>query len=71
MNKKYFLINVLGKHGYSFMIHAAVNDEFAAINAAAENSLFNDEEDAEYAIAEEASDYDIEHFEKDNMINEL
>jgi hypothetical protein len=71
MNKRYFLINVLGKHGYSFMIHAAVNDEYEAINLSAENGLFNDEEDAEYAIAEEASDYDIKHFEEEDMINEL
>lgn len=69
--KKYFLINVLGKHGYSFMVHAAVKDEDEAIELAAENGLFEAEGDADYATAEEASDYDVKHFEKANMINEL
>lgn len=71
MSKKYFLINVLGKHGYSFMTYADVKDEEEAIDLAADNGLFNEENDAEYATAEEASDYDIEHFKKINLINKL
>ena len=71
MNKKYFLINVTGRNGYSFMVFCGAKDEEEAIELAAEENLFDDDEDAEYATCEEASEYDIDHFKKFNMIHEI
>lgn len=71
MNKKYFLINVTGHHGYSFMVLCGAKDEDEAIELAAEENLFEDEEDVEYATCEEASEYDIIHFKKFDMIHEI
>lgn len=53
------------------MIHGEIDNEFDAIETARENDLFDDETDAEYAMAEEATDYDIEHFTKHNMVTEV
>ena len=44
---------------------------FGSIEAASEANLFNDEEDADYATAEEASEYDIKHFTEKNLVVEL
>ena len=71
MNKKYWLINVSGKHGYSMMVYCEAEDEDEAVEMAADANLFNDEEDAEYAYAEEASEYDIKHFTEFNMVKEI
>lgn len=69
--KKYWLINVLGKHGFSTMVHGEIDTEEQAINAALDNDLFQDVEDADYAFAEEADGYTIEHFNNLDAINEL
>jgi len=61
--KKVFSINILGKHGYSFAVRCDTSyNEETVIELAAENHLFNDDEDADYAIAEDIteSDYDIQ-----------
>ena len=63
--KKIFSINVPGRHGYSFAVKCDTSyDEDSVIELAAESGLFSDDEDADYAIAEDIteSDYDIEHF---------
>ena len=71
MEKSYWLINVLGKHGYSMMVHGEIDDDCEAIEAASKANLFNDEEDADYAVAEEASEYDIKHFAENNLVLEI
>lgn len=66
--KKVFSINVPGKYGYSFAVRcdASYNEE-SVIELAAENCLFEEDEDADYAIAEDIteSDYDIQAFKDD------
>jgi hypothetical protein len=60
--KKIFSINVPGRHGYSFAVKCDTSyDEESVIELAAENLLFEEEEDADYAIAEDIteSEYDI------------
>lgn len=63
--KKIFSINVPGRHGYSFAVKCDTSyDEDSVIELAAESGLFDSDEDADYAIAEDIteSDYEIEHF---------
>lgn len=62
MGKTYFLINVLGKDGYSFLVHGDFDSDEQAIDNAFEAGLFNDKADADCAIAEEADDNDIKQF---------
>ena len=71
--KSYWLINVCGNHGYSVMIHGEIDREEDAIDAAVENELFDAEEDAEYAFAEEmdANSNDVKYFVKHNMVIEV
>lgn len=66
--KKVFSINVPGKYGYSFAVRCDTSyDEESVIELAAENCLFEEDEDADYAIAEDIteSDYDIQAFKDD------
>lgn len=61
--KKVFLINVPGKHGYSFAVRCDTSyNEETVIEFAAENCLFEVDEDADYATAEDIteSDYEIQ-----------
>lgn len=61
--KKVFSINVPGRHGYSFAVRCDTSyDEESVIELAAENCLFEEDEDADYAIAEDIteSDYNIQ-----------
>ena len=61
--KKVFSINVPGKHGYSFAVRCDTSyNEETVIDLAAENCLFEEDEDADYATAEDIteSDYDIQ-----------
>lgn len=61
--KKIFSINVPGRHGYSFAVKCDTSyNEESVIELAAENLLFEEEEDADYAIAEDIteSEYYIE-----------
>lgn len=61
--KKIFSINVPGRHGYSFAVKCDTSyDEDSVIDLAAENFLFEEDEDADYATAEDITDseYDID-----------
>jgi len=63
--KKIFSINVPGRHGYSFAVRCDSSyDEDTVIALADENRLFEDDEDADYAIAEDIteSEYSINAF---------
>ena len=53
------------------MILCDAKDEDEAINMAADADLFNDPEDADYCIAEEASESDIAHWKKYCTIQEI
>lgn len=67
MEKKfYYKIDVPGRHGYSFMVFSTNElDECEVINTALRNGLFDDDEDADYAIVDDlVSEYDIESFTK-------
>lgn len=62
----YFIINVTGKHGYSFMVCGEFADEYDAIEHAASADLFDDVNDIEYAFADGlVTEQDIEHFKND------
>lgn len=71
IKKNYYLLNVPGKHGYSFMVLCDAKDEEEAVSMAADAELFQDLEDADYCIAEEASESDIEHWMKYCTIEEI
>ena len=62
--KHYYKVDVAGKHGYSFMVYSAYElDEFEVLNKALEHGLFQDLEDANYAVVDDlVSEYDIENF---------
>lgn len=59
---KFYLVNVSGKHGYSFMVKTILEDESDILTKCSEMELFNDEEDVTYASVSEADKYDQEHF---------
>ena len=63
-NKIYYKIDVLGKHGYSFMVTSNdVLDEGEVLDKALAKGLFQDELDANYAIVDDLiTDYEIEVF---------
>jgi len=67
----YWLINVSGSNGYSFLVKCNAEDDYEAIKMAERANLFEDEEDAMYAVAEEATKRDIEHFKANGLINEI
>lgn len=61
----YYKIDVMGKNGYSFMVETdeelCYNED--AIDLALEHNLFQDSEDADYAVVDDlVSERDIEHF---------
>ena len=62
MEKKYWLINVLGKDGYSFMVSGELENEDIALDAAFQADLFESRDDADSAIADEADENDIKQF---------
>lgn len=63
-NKIYYKINVLGKHGYSFMVTSNnVLDEGDVLDKALAKGLFQDELDADYAVVDDlVTDSEIEVF---------
>ena len=71
MEKKHYLLNVAGKHGYSFMILCDAKDEDDAIDMAADADLFDDPVDADYCIAEEASESEIARWKDYGTIQEI
>ena len=58
----YYLVNVSGKHEYSFMVKTVLEDESDILRKCSEMRLFDDEEDAAYASVSEADEHDLEHF---------
>ena len=61
----YYKIDVMGKNGYSFMVET--DEELCydedAIDLAVEHNLFQDSEDAIYAVVDDlVSEQDIEDF---------
>lgn len=62
--KRIFSINISGRNGYSFAVKCETTNEDEAIEMALDAGLFEDDEDAQYAIAEDITDYpyDVEHF---------
>ena len=61
-SEKFYLVNVPGKHGYSFMVNTALEDETDILEKCFEKDLFNDKEDATYASVSEADEHDQEFF---------
>ena len=63
-NKIYYKIDVMGKHGYSFMVSSNdVLDEGEILDKALAKGLFQDEIDAEYAVVDDlVSEHEIEVF---------
>ena len=60
-NKHYYKIDVAGRHGYSFMVFSTDElDECEVIDIALRNGLFEDDDDADYAIVDVlVSDFDF------------
>ena len=71
VQKKYWLINVIGIDGYSMVIHCGAQTEDEAISTALFAKLFNNSEDCRIATAEEADDDTFEHFNSWGDIQEL
>ena len=63
-NKIYYKIDVMGKHGYSFMVTSNdVLDEGEVLDKALAKGLFQDEIDADYAVVDDlVTDSEIEVF---------
>jgi hypothetical protein len=63
-NKIYYKIDVLGKHGYSFMVTSNdAIDEGEVLDKALAKGLFQDEIDADYAVVDDlVSEHEIEVF---------
>ena len=61
-SEKFYLVNVPGKYGYSFMVNTALEDELDILTKCSEKELFNDEEDVNYASVSEADECDQEIF---------
>ena len=64
MDLNYFLVNVPGKYGYSFMVRTEMteDDEEDILDACLEQDLFNDEEDRDVASISEADEDDQKFF---------
>lgn len=70
--KKHWLINVnLEKNGYSMMVLTDKKTEKEVLLAAYDKGLFDLDEDIEYANACEPLKDEIDHFKKNNLIEEL
>ena len=66
---KFYLVNVPGQHGYSFMVKTVLEDESDILTKCFEMNLFNDEDDVNYASVSEADEYDQEHFNEFNCLD--
>lgn len=58
----FYLVNVPGKYGYSFMVNTALEGESDILEKCSEKELFNDEDDVTYASVSEADEHDQEFF---------
>ena len=68
----YYMVNVSGKHGYSFMVSSEFDDltDKQVLSAAEEYGLFDDAEDVLGATVFQTDDeYDISHFEDIGITN--
>ena len=68
-DNNFYLVNVPGKYGYSFMVNTALEDESDILTKCSEKELFNDDEDVNYASVSEADKYDREHFKEFNYLD--
>ena len=68
-SEKFYLVNVPGQHGYSFMVKTVMEDESDILTKCFEMNLFNDEDDVNYASVSEADEYDQEHFKEFNYLD--
>ncbi len=59
--KHFYKIDVLGKHGYSFLVATCEQDESAILETALEKHLFDAEEDIHYASSEEVEEGDYDY----------
>lgn len=66
---KFYLVNVSGKNGYSFMVKTEMEDESDILEKCSELDLFDCEEDSNYAFVSEADKYDQEHFKEYNYLD--
>ena len=69
LSENFYLVNVPGKHGYSFMVKTILEDESDILEKCSELDLFNDEDDVTYASVSEADKYDREHFKEFNYLD--
>ena len=62
--KHYYKIDVMGRNGYSFMVVSKEElDEVDVLNKSYIKGLFDDDNDAHYAVVDDlVSEYDIENF---------
>ena len=67
--EKFYLVNVPGNNGYSFMVKTVLEDESDILEKCSELDLFNYEEDVAYASVSEADEYDQEHFKEFNYLD--
>lgn len=69
LSENFYLVNVPGKHGYSFMVKTTLEDEFDILEKCSELDLFNDEDDVTYASVSEADKYAQELFKEFNYLD--
>lgn len=62
--KHYYKIDIMGRNGYSFMVVSNDElDEVDVLNKSYIKGLFDDDNDANYAVVDDlVSEYDIENF---------
>lgn len=70
-NKRYWLLNVPGVGGYSILVHCEADNENKALEIAAMNHVFIDDSDIFFATCAEATEKDIEFYNKFKAIIEL
>lgn len=72
MEKKYYTINIPGKHGYSFMVCGNFEEDEAVEKALSAGLFEGQEDDAEYAIVDGlVSQNDIDQFKNWGCCHEI
>ena len=70
----YYKIDVIGKNGYSFMVETdeELRYDEDAIDLAVEHHLFQDSEDADYAVVDDlVTERDIEEFKSSGCCHKI
>jgi hypothetical protein len=70
----YYKIDVMGKNGYSFMVETdeELRYDEDAIDLAVEHHLFQDSEDADYAVVDDlVTERDIEKFKSSGCCHKI